>query len=338
MSIDVLKIRLPPKVRMDCFRMALYPILKYNNADADLLFISRIEYLEYKEKLMSACIECIDLGELLCDFNIENHSLVLNDKEKILELIKKVLDNDFLVICFLDVFYYSPFKATFNKIHTVHGVPIYGYNDKKSVFYIIDSDYLASFNRVFLEVSYHDIVDSMIGYNDLKHFSNIKIYKKSENNKDVKSKKSIREKYAFEFKKKTSGIAFTQSVDFFDSVNDYISFHCTTEKEMISFCKETYGSIDQIINARMLEYYGVPFIFKNISTLQDLDAKIVQDSNYIRAIMYRTVYTGEFRKGSFENFPRFFQSIFVNEKKRMEFMYKFKWEDNIKKTIPINSF
>lgn len=315
---------------MDCYRMALYPILKYYDLDAELLFVANNLELGYKEELFVDETVCINIGDLLCDYNIEIQALTLKDKKDITSVIKSAIDNEYFVICLMDVFYYSPFRAVFNKIHTVHGVPLYGYNDEKRIFHIIDSDYLESFNRTFLEVPYEDIVDSVIGYSNFGNSYNIKLFKKDNGKVISKSlMKAIRKKYAVQYGKCIDQEKYNGYVNEFRDLYNYICTFCSSEKEMLNFTKKSYKYIDKFINARMLEYYGMPFVFKNIESLRQFNYITVEKSNLVRSIMYRTLYTGEYRKESFEKFPSCFEVILNKEISRMDFINSFKWVDNI---------
>ena len=57
---------------------------------------------------------------------------------------------------------------------------------------------------------------------------------------------------------------------------------------------------------------------------------IINKANLVRGIMYRTHYSQEYRKSSFERFEECFEEIFNNEQKRLEFMLEFNWKHNIK--------
>lgn len=330
MSIDYSKIKLPPHIRMDCYRMALYPVLKYYNADADLLMISDDIQLSYKEKLICKETSCFSIFELLLDSNIEYFFPTLSSKDEFLSVIKEAIYRGEFVICFLDVYYYSVFPSVYQKVHTTHGIPLYGYNDKKKVFYTIDSDYLESFNRVFLEVPFEDVINSVIGYSTLKKSPNIQLLKRNDN-ESIKpiSVDDIRKKYIARYSEKICSNICDNHMNEMDDFYSYIAEFSSSEKDMIKFSKQSYKYIDQFINARMLEYYGMSFIFKNIDYLRQLNMLTIEKSNFIRSIMYRTVYTGEYRRQSFKKFPEYFKAILNNERKRLEFMTSFKWEDNI---------
>ena len=330
MGVDVLKVKLPPRVRMDCYRMAIYPILKYYGLDADLLFIKNDSTLGYKSELYIDEIECYNMEDMLNDFNIEIIPLnVINEKE-IISVIKRAIDDEIFVICLMDVYYYSPFRAVFHKLHTVHGIPVYGYNEEKKVFYVIDSDYLESFNRTFLEVSYEDVINSVIGYSRMGRSFNIQLFVRTSNKEiPLSLMKEIRIKYAIQYGKCIDQEKYNGYVNEFINLYNYICTSCSSEKEMLNFTKKSYKYIDKFINARMLEYYGMPFVFKNIESLRQFNYITIEKSNLVRSIMYRTLYTGEYRKESFEKFPSCFEVILNREISRLDFINSFKWVDNI---------
>jgi len=99
---------------------------------------------------------------------------------------------------------------------------------------------------------------------------------------------------------------------------------------MKALCARIYPSIDKFINARMLEFYGLPIIFKNLEYIKKVNMDIINKANLVRGIMYRTHYSQEYRKSSFERFEECFEEIFNNEQKRLEFMLGFNWKHNIK--------
>ena len=66
----------------------------------------------------------------------------------------------------------------------------------------------------------------------------------------------------------------------------------------------------------MLEFYGLPIIFKNLEYIKKVNMDIINKANLVRGIMYRTHYSQEYRKSSFERFEECFEEIFNNEQKR----------------------
>ena len=74
MSIDRLKVKLPPHVRMDCYRTALFPILEYYNADPNLLMISSDAKFSYENELKCDEERCYQYNDIFRDFNIERVS------------------------------------------------------------------------------------------------------------------------------------------------------------------------------------------------------------------------------------------------------------------------
>ena len=331
MSIDRFKIKLPPHIRMDCYRTALYPILEYYEADPDLLMILNDAKFVYESELKCETERCYQLNDMFQDFNIKKMAIEVPNDMDILSFLKSKLDNDCFLICFLDVFFYSPFKAVFQRFHTTHGIPIFGYNDDKKVFYAIDSDYMESFERIFIEVPYDEMVKSVVGFYNLKNMPAIHVlYKDTENLVHPLPLNEIRRKYAINFGNMFSSDRYNNYNNEMAEFYNYIFDNASYENEMIDFSRKFYTHIDRFINARMLEYYAMPRIFDDITTLQRIDATIVEKCNFIRAIIYRTNMAKQYRKQSFERFPEYFNIIFEKEKERIAFLKSFCWKKNIK--------
>lgn len=331
MSIDRLKVKLPPHVRMDCYRTALFPILEYYNADPNLLMISSDAKFSYENELKCDEERCYQYNDIFRDFNIERVSFEILSNIDILTFLKAKLNNDCFVICLLDVFFYSPFKAVFQRFHAIHGIPIFGYDDDKKVFYAIDADYIESFERVFIEVPYEDIVKSVTGFYNLKKLPAIHtVYKSTNEIENPLLLNDIRRKYAIKFGNTFLSDRYNNYSDEMAGFYNYICANATYENEMIDFSRKFYVHIDRFINARMLEYYAMPRIFDDITALQNIDATIVEKCNFIRAIIYRTNMAKQYRKQSFERFPEYFRIIFEKEKERVIFFKSFCWKKNIK--------
>ena len=115
MSIDVSRVKLPPKLRMDCYRTALYPILHYYGCDADLLLIAEGVLLQYNEKLTCAAIPFFSDEELLEDFDIDQTFLRFDRKEEVVPSLTRALDKGFFAVCLLDIYYYSLFRSVYQK-------------------------------------------------------------------------------------------------------------------------------------------------------------------------------------------------------------------------------
>lgn len=330
MSIDASRIEIPPRLRMDCYRYSLYPILKYYHCNADLLLLSENTMLRYRENLTCDTLAMISISDLLYDFKIDQTVLDLDNERAILRVLKYALDHNCFAICLLDAFYYSPFRAVYGKAHTSHGIPIYGYSEKKGVFYSIDSNYLESYERIFVEISYEDVINGIIGYKELKKAPAIQLLIRNDvDQNELLLMNNIGKKYIDNFIKKINIDGYSP-VNEFSRLCNYLDNNSKSEKEMVDFSIQCYKYIDQFINARMLEYYGMPRLFDNIDHLNQIDMLTIEKCNFIRAIMYRTVYTREYRLQSFKRFSDCFQVIADCEKERLDFIHSFQWEKNIK--------
>lgn len=331
MSIDVSRVKLPPKLRMDCYRTALYPILHYYGCDADLLLIAEGVLLQYNEKLTCAAIPFFSDEDLLEDFDIDQTFLRFDRKEEVVPSLTRALDKGFFAVCLLDIYYYSLFRSVYQKNHTVHGFPVYGYDDEKRIFHAIDADYLESFERTFVQVPYEDIANGVIGYTKLREMPGMQVLKRDHAEPAGSSHmRSIREKYVKKYIESLRGNNGTFCSSEMDNFLQYLSDSALSEDEMVNFSIQTYKYIDQFINARMQEYYSLPDFFRDVTRLQELDMSIVEKSNYVRSIMYRTLYTREYRRRSFEKFPDIFKNILSSEKERADFISTFPWENNFK--------
>lgn len=329
MSEKIIKLPLPPHVRMDCYRYALYPILDYYGAYPYLLYLSDDAMLNYNNVLKIEYRYLYDIKEFFGDVGIDVSYWSPSNQDEIISIIKSSLDQEKLIICFIDLFHYSLFPSLYHKRHSNHSVPIYGYDDDKEIFYIIDSDYMESYERTYKSVPYEDIAKGLLAY--LERYPNFKgalqVYHKS---KEVSMRFPHKYLSIFERFWLDNTEYYAELIENFEIFCQRINGCYDNETEMINLSSNIYIHMDKYINHRMMEYYGYSFVFKGIEAFLYIVEEIIEMSNFIRAILYRTIFTHEYREMSFKKCNEYFQNIMKNEKKRLLFMQSFDWKNNIK--------
>ncbi len=150
----------------DCFYNGLMPIIKYFNGSIDDYIVNDLagiyklsnnqEYtiLEYDSQLSDG-INCLnEIGITLCSFN-QCDNLV----SKIIEL----LNNDNLVMTYIDCFYEPIRKDTFHQNHWPHVLLIYGYDE--DAFYINESEYIDDVRYKKMVIHKQELEECVNGYN-----------------------------------------------------------------------------------------------------------------------------------------------------------------------------
>ena len=145
-----------------CFFNAFYSILPHFDAEA-YWFLSR-EIYEYSfpdNRLhMNEIINCHNNIVPDFGFRIYRHNPFNNP----IETIKKSLQEECPAILTIDPFYCPNRDDTYLSDHTLHNLFIFGYDDKKQIFYIVDHDYYNDLQYKKTQIPYQDLYNAFYSF------------------------------------------------------------------------------------------------------------------------------------------------------------------------------
>lgn len=143
---------------IDCFYNALMPILKKYDVDKKVIMASFVPVFCREEKL-GATLEwkCArERRDILREFGIDEEAYM--EEQDICEAIKKHLDEDELVIAYIDCFYEKGRFDTFMKEHWPHTILIYGYDELEEEFSILEHTAKENLDYAPRKISYNDLI------------------------------------------------------------------------------------------------------------------------------------------------------------------------------------
>lgn len=143
---------------IDCFYNSLLPILKNYGVDKKVILGAYVPVL-HKEATLGATLEweCAgNRGEILKRFGVEEKAFI--EEPDICETIKQHLDNDELVIVYIDCFYEKGRFDTFMKEHWPHTILVYGYDELEEEFSILEHTAKENLDYAPRKISYSDLV------------------------------------------------------------------------------------------------------------------------------------------------------------------------------------
>lgn len=333
---EIVGFKLPPKIRMGCYKYALYSVFqKYNCNPKSLLFTNDV-IIDYSNSFKVNDRTLIEYENIFIMNGLKIINKIPEFQEDVENIIKSAVNLNQSVICFIDTFYYSCFPATYNKIHALHAIPIFGYDDEKKVYKAIDSDFMNDFQRKFREIPYETLSKSVMEFKNTKYYNN-------------KSTGQItREPIQIIYKNSTTRIDTLYEQlnifkEFFCSVNckktyekhlfslscycDHFSSSYKDEKIMIRESSADCFQFDKFINFRMLEYYIMTEVLSAGEELIDTLSEIIEIGNLIRSIMYRTSFTKVYREKSFYRCAEELKILVEKETNRYKLLFEF-WEKN----------
>lgn len=143
---------------IDCFYNSLLPILKNYGVDKKVILGSYVPVLR-EEATLGAMLkwECAgDRAEILKGFGVEEKALI--EEPDICEAIKQHLDDDELVIVYIDCFYEKGRNDTFMKEHWAHTILVYGYDELEEEFSILEHSAKENLDYAPRKISYSDLI------------------------------------------------------------------------------------------------------------------------------------------------------------------------------------
>ena len=313
---------------MDCYRYALLPIMKHYNRKIDPLYLqtyTTLDYDHHTNHLIASTENVFDLSMYMQDIGLTITYAAPAGRDNILSLIRRTIDNQDLVVCMIDVFYYSGFPGTYHKNHTGHAFPVFGYDDTKEQFEIIDNNYIDSFDRCKRQISYEDLVNGVTSVLDkLPDASPVHII--SETHDSTCSVK----KYVSLYSAFIHDSRFLLCLQNFKSFCNYFRLSINSPDKMLQESDRYYIQLNQFINSRILEYYSFSSLFQSVSALQSADEQIIELANLVRAIFYKTAYAKEYRLHSFEKCASYLEQLYILEQQHLQALMDCVTVQNIK--------
>ena len=285
-------------LRMDCYRHALIPVVRHFNKPWEIFLLFPITHFSYSER-----IDCNELGKskvnnMLADIGIRRVFTPVN-RDNFISSVCNEIDEGHPVIAFIDSFYNPSFPSIYGKFHSRHCIPIYGYDEERKEFNIVDSDYIEDFTRIHKTISFDAAKEAFFSYNEqfekgttpfLQVFSltsamNSNPYKKYFNwfKQIILSEEDPLEKYHTEFK----------------NFSEFFEKSYADESLMKAQITILYGAFNKMLNAKHVEYTIFGYMFDENCELQKIIDKQIDKFNYVRAIFFKTQRSGRYREASF---------------------------------------
>ncbi|MBE7057151.1 MAG: hypothetical protein E7388_06925 [Ruminococcaceae bacterium] len=176
----------------DCYYKAMFHIMDYFGIDVYRFLLNQLYVYKYcDEGKYSFSLFQYSLQQDTLEYTGLVREKVLINDNPILQINQKIESSKpvmFLMDCF-----YIPFRIdTYNSVHTSHFICIYGFNNKRNIFNIIDHDYVNSFAYREHELSYDALLDYINAYKK----NNLYFYAFSKDESIDQSDKSYIQEYS----------------------------------------------------------------------------------------------------------------------------------------------
>jgi len=297
-----------------CFMNSFVPVIRYYKKSLLPFMINDMNSYDIDEKNQMLTVKC----EPVRPYNeiLEENGVVVgiwdqNGTE--IDYIKASVDQDRPVIIWVDTFYESLRHDTYHQYHLAHTWLIFGYNDEKRVFSIIEHNSKDSLDYEKHEVSYDELVECSQGYksNFLDIPDRITSYDMADYVPEISNSIYLR-KFLDEIKKNKdtywNGIAKLQN--FVDEISVTV-----LDEQMLS--KKSYQlveSLNHVINEKKYERFRLELLqFRHPYLLMSMN-KIIEDFSTIRSVIVKFQLVKKYNKVSFSAVNVKFQNILQREK------------------------
>lgn len=150
-----------------CLFNSLFPIVRHFNRSitpilANDVIAYKLERMNATERLSSEYISHTDILEVIRDMGLSGRAEAKN--HDIVNAIREAIATRRAVIVWIDCFFVSDRKDTYKKIHHAHTLFIYGYNDKRKLFSVIDHRSIESPLYGKFHIPYAELSEAYGGY------------------------------------------------------------------------------------------------------------------------------------------------------------------------------
>lgn len=308
----------------DCFYHALIPTFRHFTGFIEPLLLNDIclEYsIENQDKVPTLIMKNASsqsYSDIFEKFGISVKKSRISSKKMIDHTIE-VLNNDGIAIIRIDCFYEPLRIDSYQKYHAGHVIPIYGYDNTRNMFDILEGDFVDSVVYDAKKLEYEHVRNAYKGYIEEFKTHNHTYYefKKVDNSVDYKKEYEVRKNNFTEYFQSNSDV-FLESLK---EINNY--------KQKLSnyFANGINDNISTIVTSfnRMLDEVVVQkYLFSKLFELPSEYSVIIDETirlwKAIRAIVTKSMFKKSITDKSLEMLNEMFDKQYKNECERLQML------------------
>lgn len=299
-----------------CFYNALFSVVHYFNKGLIPILINDVIVYRMDRNKGNVDIEYRAIENV--DLVLESQGISVGKKHQSTDIITDILKSVSRrrpVILWVDCFYASIRMDTFQKIHWAHTWLVYGYDESKKEFHIMEHKHRDSLSYEKRVIGYQDVVDSYNGFSGFfqpdqntatyyEFFLNLK-----ENKKDNGLYLNVfKENLLTHQKTTTEGMQqLSEFIDFFKQT--------MVNKESIEeYCIDDWiQGINNIINAKQVERFRVVQLISENTGILEISDKIISCWNSIRSVLAKVLYSNVYGKQDFAYICNQLEAVYKDE-------------------------
>ncbi len=241
--------------------------------------------------------------------------------ENLLDDIKSALQLGRPVIVWVDCFYESIRKDTYNKEHWMHSLLLYGFDETREVFFVIEHNFKENLTYKEREISYKDVVDAYEGF--LVNYMNYtqmptfyEFYLNEEINVDKQDAINSSDLYRQNLEKHKSSIL--NGLDNLKAMIEKINMIFSSEQNLKNNIDELITLLNNIINARQIDEYNISVLFGNSNNLVEDIKNIIYRWTYVRKVAFKYKFSAVFDEKEITSIAQKLDEIYKFELMHLE--------------------
>ncbi len=222
-----------------------------------------------------------------------------NSTDNLLSDIKQALSQGRPVLLWVDCFYESIRKDTYNKEHWMHTLCLYGFDDRRKVFHVVEHNFRENLTYKKQEISYKDIKDAYEGFiANYMPYAEMPTYYEfflSDDTGDSIREMSLSD-YKEVYRKNTlrNRDKVMMGLESLKRMVDNLGSIVMNEQELESNIEDVITVLNSIIKAKQLEHYNLLSLFGSESNILNDIEKVVDLWNQIRLIIVKYSYSSAY--------------------------------------------
>lgn len=312
-----------------CYLNSLIPIVRHFNRDIMPFLVNEIIAYQYKPGDMQNILQYMlvePIEKILDDIGIKSVSTV--DDNNLCDRINTAISNGRPVVLWIDCFY-SPVRVdAYNKKHFEHCILVYGYDNEKSVYSVIEHNHRDNLSYEKKLIPYQDVVNCCRGYIDdfygkkvdmpvySEYYSVCSASAKVENREESEAYKHI---FNMNMTKKKEEI-FEGILSLKSYCKDFESI--TGNEELLKKHAESiFSGLNNVLNIKRVERYRLQKLYtKEFEAIGMLD-EIIADWTEVRKIIAKYFYSSVYKKESFSFAQEKLKEIIEKEHRYNEVLF-----------------
>lgn len=297
-----------------CFMNSFVPVVRYYKRSLIPFIINDMNSYDIEENNHMLAVKC----EPIRQYNeiLEENGLIVNIYDQSvseIDYIEASINRNNPVIIWVDTFYESLRKDTFQEYHLAHTWLVFGYDDEKRCFNIIENNSKDSLNYEKHEVAYDELVECTQGYRS--NFSDIPdritSYDAVEFSMNLSTSMYLKQ-YLDDVKMNRD--TYWKGIEKLQSFIECLSEVVLDEKLLSKKSYHIIESLNHVINEKKYEKYRFELLGFKHPYLLLMMTKIIEDYNSIRSVILKYQLSRKYNKEGYTGIIVKLQTILAREK------------------------